>query len=312
MLLDPETLALTGGVERLLGPPGLKTELFSCLVETNTPVCETALEALAELERLRGGGRASRPRREGLVVAATGAHPFSQPEEQESSRRSGISRCSPSGRRRAGSSCAACTSTSGWRASSSACATLEAVLPWLPAVLALSVNSPYLRPRRARRAVGSRRPAARAAARRAAAAPAGPGRRGSTSSRRSATTRGSGGTSGRIRASARSRSASPTSRPTSGARPRSRRSCRRSASPRSRRPRRPTVRATSRRGRAAAAGDAPVDDLLRLVEPAEPRARDVGARRAPAAAAGGPSAARGRRGAGPGAVAADLVARSAG
>ena len=53
MLLDPESLALAGGVERLLGPPGLKTELFSCLVETNTPVCETAHEARAELERLR-------------------------------------------------------------------------------------------------------------------------------------------------------------------------------------------------------------------------------------------------------------------
>ena len=44
LLLDPETLALTPGVERLLPREGLKTELFSCLVETNTPVCETAFE----------------------------------------------------------------------------------------------------------------------------------------------------------------------------------------------------------------------------------------------------------------------------
>ena len=49
MLLDPETLALAPGVERLLPAEGLKTELFSCLVETNTPVCETAAEALDEL-----------------------------------------------------------------------------------------------------------------------------------------------------------------------------------------------------------------------------------------------------------------------
>ena len=49
MLLDPETLALAPGVEKLLGLSfgrarplkGLKTELFSCLIETNTPVCES-------------------------------------------------------------------------------------------------------------------------------------------------------------------------------------------------------------------------------------------------------------------------------
>ena len=40
-LVDPATWAPSGGVERVLGPPGLKTELFSCLVETNTPICET-------------------------------------------------------------------------------------------------------------------------------------------------------------------------------------------------------------------------------------------------------------------------------
>ena len=49
MLLDADTLALAPGVERLLGPEGWKPELFSCLVETNTPVCETAEEALAAI-----------------------------------------------------------------------------------------------------------------------------------------------------------------------------------------------------------------------------------------------------------------------
>ena len=47
-LIDPETLALAPGVEKLLGPAGLKTELFSCLIETNTPVCESADEARGE------------------------------------------------------------------------------------------------------------------------------------------------------------------------------------------------------------------------------------------------------------------------
>jgi carboxylate-amine ligase len=81
MLLDPATLELAPGVERLLGPPGLKTELFSCLVETNTEVCETAGEARAELIRLRAVVRDAAAR-EGLVVAATGTHPFSRPERQ--------------------------------------------------------------------------------------------------------------------------------------------------------------------------------------------------------------------------------------
>ena len=51
MLLDPASLALAPGVERLLPQEGLKTELFSCLVETNTPVCETA--ARGALDELR-------------------------------------------------------------------------------------------------------------------------------------------------------------------------------------------------------------------------------------------------------------------
>ncbi len=45
-LVDPETWALTPGVERLLGPAGLKTELFAAVVETNTPICGSAEEAL--------------------------------------------------------------------------------------------------------------------------------------------------------------------------------------------------------------------------------------------------------------------------
>ena len=81
MLLDPETFALAPGVERLLPHEGLKTELFSCLVETNTPVCETAFEARDELVRLRRLV-VELAEREGLVIAAAGSHPFSIPEQQ--------------------------------------------------------------------------------------------------------------------------------------------------------------------------------------------------------------------------------------
>lgn len=145
MLLHPETLALHGGVERLLGPPGLKTELFSCLVETNTRVCETAHEALAELLRLRGVVREA-ARREGLLVAATAAHPFSQPEEQEivqEPRYLAMLAERPQARRQL--VCGVHVHV-GMESFDRCLATLEAILPWLPAVLALSVNSPYLRP----------------------------------------------------------------------------------------------------------------------------------------------------------------------
>jgi carboxylate-amine ligase len=81
LLVDAQTFALAPGVERLLPQEGLKTELFSCLVETNTPVCETADEALGELRRLRRLV-AELAAREGLAFAASGSHPFSAPEEQ--------------------------------------------------------------------------------------------------------------------------------------------------------------------------------------------------------------------------------------
>jgi carboxylate-amine ligase len=145
MLLDPETLALTGGVERLLGPAGLKTELFSCFVETNTPVCATAHQALAELERLRGVVRDAAAG-EGVVVAATGAHPFSQPENQEivqEERYLTMLAERPKARRQL--VCGLHVHV-GMTSFEQCLATQEAILPWLPAVLALSVNSPYLEP----------------------------------------------------------------------------------------------------------------------------------------------------------------------
>ena len=143
MLLDPATLALAPGVERLLGPPGLKTELFSCLVETNTKICTTAAEALAELVRLRSLA-GSRAHEAGLVVAATGAHPFSQPEDQEiveEPRYLAMLAERPTARRQL--VCGLHVHV-GMESFEQCLATLEAILPWLPAVLALSVNSPYL------------------------------------------------------------------------------------------------------------------------------------------------------------------------
>ena len=144
MLLDPETLQLAPGVERLLGPEGLKTELFSCLVETNTPVCETAFEAQAEVTRLRGVVREAAAR-EGLAVAAAGMHPFSRPEEQaivqEPRYLKMLAEMGPGARRQL--VCGLHVHV-GMESFESCLRTLRQIRPWLPWLLALSLNSPFL------------------------------------------------------------------------------------------------------------------------------------------------------------------------
>jgi glutamate---cysteine ligase / carboxylate-amine ligase len=142
-LVDPETFAASPGVERLLGPPGLKTELFSCLVEINTPVCGSADEVLAELTRLRGVVRAA-AEREGLAFAATASHPFAVPEQQEivaEPRYLALLEERPAARRQL--VCGLHVHV-GMESFGRCLETLEFVLPWLPAVLAVSLNSPYL------------------------------------------------------------------------------------------------------------------------------------------------------------------------
>lgn len=144
MLLDAETLELAPGVERLLGPEGLKTELFSCLVETNTPVCDSAAEALAELVRLRAVVRAAAAS-EGLAVAGAGSHPFSRAEDQtivaEPRYRKMLEELGPKLRRQL--VCGLHVHV-GMESFDACLLTLAAIVPWLPAVLALSLNSPYM------------------------------------------------------------------------------------------------------------------------------------------------------------------------
>ena len=144
MLLDAETLALAPGVERLLGPEGLKTELFSCLVETNTPVCDSAAEALAELVRLRAVLREAAAS-EGLAVAGAGSHPFSRAEDQEIVAEPRylkmLEELGPQLRRQL--VCGLHVHV-GMESFDACLRTLAAIVPWLPAVLALSLNSPYM------------------------------------------------------------------------------------------------------------------------------------------------------------------------
>jgi glutamate---cysteine ligase / carboxylate-amine ligase len=145
MLVDARSFALASGVSLIVPErtARLKTELFECLVETTTPVCESAAEALAELQGLRRDVVA-RAEPHGLRIHAAGLHPFSRGADQEivpepryvkmkaeigpeifrqvvCGLHVHVGMPDPEGCLRA----------------------LEGVLRWLPEVLSLSANSPY-------------------------------------------------------------------------------------------------------------------------------------------------------------------------
>jgi glutamate---cysteine ligase / carboxylate-amine ligase len=151
MLLDGETYAPMPAVRQLLAdadgrqlPGRLKTELHASIVELNTDVCASVDEAVEALATLRGAAAELLEER-GLRLAAAGSHPFAEPEQLEvvdeeryqkfvgyagvTARRQGVSGLHVHVGMPGGEECMA---------------TLETILPWMPLVLALSVNSPFL------------------------------------------------------------------------------------------------------------------------------------------------------------------------
>jgi carboxylate-amine ligase len=151
LILDARTYALTPGVEALVDwaegrslPGVLKMELLASMVELATGVCDSPQEALAALAELRtAAGEAAAAN--GLRVAASGTHPFSIPEEQAIAPdpRYGkfVAYAGISARRQA--VCGLHVHV-GMPGPEECMRALEGVLPWLPLVLALSANSPYL------------------------------------------------------------------------------------------------------------------------------------------------------------------------
>ena len=269
MLLDPETFALAPGVERLLGPAGLKTELFSCLVETNTPVCETAAEAHAELVRLRRlvrGARGARgPRRRGggvaSVLAARGAGDRARAALPEDARGAG-----PIARGQLVCGLHVHVGMESFDALPARRST--AILPWLPAVLALSAQLAVPRGRGDGCALAARRRLRRAARVRRAAACSGRGGRGRRS--RGGRRRLHADLVGRTAASAARDARGADRRPADERRPRGGARGARAGALRCPRRRRSQALCLERRGRARPGAD---DELLALVEPA---ARELG------------------------------------
>jgi carboxylate-amine ligase len=150
MILDADTHAQVAAVDRILQgvegrelPGSLKTELFASVFETNTGICTTADEVDEALPALRRAA-AEAAAAEGLAIAAAATHPFARPEAQAivkeeryvtfvgyggiSVRRQGVQGLHVHVGMPSAEDC--------WRC-------LDAILPWLPVVLALSANSPW-------------------------------------------------------------------------------------------------------------------------------------------------------------------------
>ena len=151
MILDAETLLLAPAVDLLvretesLALPGeIKTELFAAVVELTAPASRSVPEAIDALSRLR---RAATDvgERNALRIAAAGSHPISPPEEQEIANdpryREFVEYAGVSARRQGVNGLHVHI---GMESAAACFHALEGVLPWLPLVLALSANSPYL------------------------------------------------------------------------------------------------------------------------------------------------------------------------
>ena len=142
--LDGETLAPRPFPREALDGARLKEELFASVVELNTGVHRTVAEAVEELAALRARAKEAAGEA-GFVLAAAGTWPTAVPEEQpvgeSSAYRKFVDYAGPSARRQYVSGLHVHV---GMESPEACMAALEAVLPWLPLVLALSANSPYV------------------------------------------------------------------------------------------------------------------------------------------------------------------------
>jgi glutamate---cysteine ligase / carboxylate-amine ligase len=151
MIVDADSLqqtpavdVLVRGAEGLQLPGRLKTELFASVVELNSGVCTDAAEAAEALEQLRSAAAAIAARN-GLAVIAAGTHPTSVPEEQAIAPDERYARfvdyAGATARRQGVNGLHVHV---GMPSADTCFDVLERILPWLPAVLALAANSPYL------------------------------------------------------------------------------------------------------------------------------------------------------------------------
>jgi glutamate---cysteine ligase / carboxylate-amine ligase len=150
-ILDGDTLELTPGVRALVAaaerrtlPGVLKTELHASVVELTSEVAESPDDALDNIAVLRRTA-AEIAHANGFAVAAAGSHPTSRPEQQQIAPdpryREFVEYAGPSAKRQGVSGLHVHV---GMPSADDCFRVLETILPWLPLVLALSANSPYL------------------------------------------------------------------------------------------------------------------------------------------------------------------------
>jgi glutamate---cysteine ligase / carboxylate-amine ligase len=151
MLLDAETGAPVGAVRQLLAdteglelPGRLKTELHASVVELNTNICASTADAVEAIRILRSRASEALNAR-GLRMAAAGSHPFAEPESlpitDEKRYREMVGYAGVTARRQGVNGLHVHV---GMPSAAECMRTLETILPWMPLVLALSANSPYL------------------------------------------------------------------------------------------------------------------------------------------------------------------------
>jgi glutamate---cysteine ligase / carboxylate-amine ligase len=142
-VVDLETLAPAPLPPGLLDGARFKAELFTSMLEVTTTVCEDVYGAVAELAELRAEAR-RHVQGAGLELVAVGTWPTAVAEEEEVTPKEPLLRFAEY----AGSSaqrqhCAGLHVHVGVASPEDCMGRLEAVLPWLPVLLAVSANSPY-------------------------------------------------------------------------------------------------------------------------------------------------------------------------
>ena len=142
-VLDADTLVPVPVPTEMLDGVRRKAELFASVVELNTGICADVAQAGEELQALRADAR-RRAGAAGLVLAAAGTWPPAVSEEQPITEDPGyhafVEYAGSAARRQY---CSGLHVHVGVSSPEACMERLEAVLPWLPLVLALSANSPY-------------------------------------------------------------------------------------------------------------------------------------------------------------------------
>ena len=142
-VLDAETLDLAPTPPGVLDGARFKAELFTSMLELNTGICHDVGEAVAELAGLRREAR-RRLGAHGLDLAAAGSWPTGVASEQEIAPQEPLRRFAEyAGPTAARQLCAGLHVHVGVGGPEECMGRMEAVLPWLPLVLAVSANSPY-------------------------------------------------------------------------------------------------------------------------------------------------------------------------